>query len=140
MLNHKGKKVVALTYGDKVVAVVTSFHWAFKSWVKSNGRPGEFYYWVNKESKMNGISFNRYELANFALGPLGVSKKVLEIVQIRIRPTKDTIILQKEYAKEYACVYVEYRDGTTKEFEPEEWAIFEEGLRKIITKLIFINK
>lgn len=140
MVNYKGKQVRSLDYGEKLVAVVTRFSWDFRSWVKRNGQEGEIYIHVKTVKQMYGISFDRVEHGNFCTGIFGVSQEVRDVAEIRVTPKQDPAHNQKHYPNEFEKVMVVYTDGSVKEFQAEEWAIFEEGIRKIAMKLIFIKK
>lgn len=52
----------------------------------------------------------------------------------------DIVSNQIDYENKYKQIIVTYANNSTKSFTPSEWALFEEGIRKMNVKIEFINK
>ena len=139
IIDHENNQRTTLNVGERMIAVVTRFKSDFKRHVKNNGKPGNLYAHCSKLKHITGCSFHSIEYGGFSKGIFGVSSEVLNCVKLRLIPKGTILERQKEYKKEYSSIVVEYGDGSRKSFTPEEWAIFEEGLRKIIVQLNFIK-
>lgn len=45
---------------------------------------------------------------------------------------------QRDYENKYLKIVVTYGDGSKKDFTPDEWALFEEGISNIARKIKYI--
>ena len=139
ILDNKMNQRVSSIYGEKMIAVVAKYKSDFRQYVKDNGKPGCLYAHCNKLKHITGCSFHSIEYGNFSTGMFGVSSKLLEQIKLRLIPVGTIQERQKEYLEKYSMIVVEYADGSRKDFTPDEWGLYEEGIRKIANQIIFIT-
>jgi len=54
-----------------------------------------------------------------------------------LKPNKEIVVKQTEYASKYKFIEVTYYDNSKKSFTPFQWALFEKGVRKISKNIEF---
>lgn len=117
--------------GSKLVAYVSKSNREFRNFLKSKGKKGTLYKRVSKIEDLQGLTIDSYELGPTAKGFFGVSKDVLYLLDLRVKPKGTDLERATQYLEKYQSFIATYPDGSNKEFTCEEWAVFETGIRKI---------
>lgn len=54
------------------------------------------------------------------------------------RKAKQLVEKQNYYSANYSKIIVTYRNNSKKEFTPDEWALFEDGVNKVAKNIKFV--